>query len=168
MNRNFPTAVLVFLFSLIRVAGLAQETGAPQGWEAAGKKLSTGTYELRFTLPATGKWQVYAPNQVLLEINTTELKFPDSAILQQGKFVLSPGFKKINSTVFEGTSVTVYEGKAAWTAKIHIEGAVPSKLQGTLYYTYGSGDEFYPSTPYEFTIPLEGGVETDGIRIPSI
>lgn len=139
-----------------------------QGWEVTSKKTAQGQYELSFSLPATGKWQVYAPNQVLLDVQTTELKFADSSIVQQGEFRLSPGAKKVNSTIFEGTAVRVYEGRASWKAVIVIKGAAPSRLQGTLYYTYGSMDEFYPSTPVEFSVALEGGVEAAGIRIPSI
>ncbi len=48
-------------------------------------------------------------------------------------------------------------------------GTVPAKLQGTMLYTYGKNDEFYPATSFPFTISLEGGVEsTTQILVPSI
>jgi cytochrome c biogenesis protein CcdA len=169
MPRIFKTTAALFFFLLILGKSWSQDsTAALAGWVAESKKTGEGRYEISFSLPATGKWQIYTPNQVLLDVNTTELKFPDSGIVQQGDFILSPGSKKISSSVFEGSTVEVYEGKASWKAVIQIEGAAPFRLQGVLYYTYGAADEFYPSTPFEFTVTLEGGVKAAGIRIPSI
>ena len=48
-----------------------------------------------------------------------------------------------------------------WKAVIIITGTVPAQLQGTLFYTYGKGNEFYPSTEFPFTVALEGGIESD-------
>jgi len=168
MFRKFiPAFTLVFSF-LLQSPAWSQDTTARLEWEVSSTRKGDGVYELRFQLPVAGKWQVYTPNQVLLDVATTELKFSDSSIRQQGDFILSPGFKRISSPIFEGTSVQVYEGKAAWKAVIRIEGPAPARLQGTLYYTYGSADEFYPSTPVDFTVELEGGVAAAGIRVPSI
>lgn len=169
MPRNFKTTAALFFFLLILGKSWSQDSSsAPRGWVAESKKTGEGKYEISFSLPSAGEWQIYAPNQVLLDVKTTELKFPDSGIVQQGDFILSPGSKKVSSEVFEGSTVEVYEGKASWKAVIQIEGAVPSRLQGILYYTYGAADEFYPSTPFEFTVTLEGGVKAAGIKIPSI
>ena len=56
-----------------------------------------------------------------------------------------------------------------WKVGIRIKGAVPGKLQGTLLYTYGKKDEFYPSTSFSFVVPLEGGIQsTARIKIPAI
>ncbi len=41
-------------------------------------------------------------------------------------------------------------GDAKWKAIIQIDGTVPAKLQGTLLYTYGKNDEFYPATAFPF------------------
>lgn len=160
------TAFLSFLFFLN--TSWSQDSAAISGWKTESKKISDGRYEISFTLPGSNGWQVYAPNQVLLEVRTTELKFPDSNIVQQGDFVLSGKPRKVISPVFEGTAVQVYEGPASWKAVIKIKGAVPAKLQGTLLYSYGKNDEFYPSTPYEFIVSLQGGVEAESIRISSI
>ncbi len=169
MPRIFKTTAALFFFLLIQGKSWSQDsTTVPAGWVAESKKTGEGKYEISFSLPSAGKWQVYAPNQVLLDVKTTELKFPDSAIVQQGDFILSPGVKKVTSAVFEGTTVNVYDGKASWKARIQIKGPAPSRLQGVLYYTYGAADEFYPSTPFEFTVDLEGGVKAAGIKIPSI
>jgi len=46
---------------------------------------------------------------------------------------------------------------------------VPAKLQGKLLYTYGKGDEFYPSSEFSFTVTLEGGITSaTSIKVTSI
>lgn len=147
----------------------AQDSSALSGWKVESNKLDAGKYELTFDLPATQGWQLYAPNQLLLESPTTQLKFADSSISIQGEIASVNQGKKIISPIFEGQEIIIFENKTTWKAIIHIEGSVPGKLQGTLYYTYGKNDEFYPSTPFPFTVSLEGGVISAArIHIPSI
>ncbi|MEO7922621.1 MAG: thioredoxin family protein [Chitinophagaceae bacterium] len=169
-------SLLLYLFitslgiCFLSTPSLAQDSaGAVPAWQVTSKKIGEGKYELVFSGTITGDWQVYAPNQVLLDVNTTELKFADSSIVQQGDFAAQGVPKEINSIIFENTKVTVYESTVQWTVVIKINGTVPAKLQGSLFYTYGRNDEFYPSTLVNFVTPLEGGVEaTSRIRIPSI
>ncbi|MEI2739402.1 MAG: cytochrome c biogenesis protein CcdA [Chitinophagaceae bacterium] len=159
------TAFFPILFSVL--ISVAQDSSAIKGWAVESKKLADGKYELLFTAPVTDGWQLYAPNQVLLDVKTTELKFSDSSITQEGEFILASEPGKINSAIFE-TSVSIFESSASWKAIIAINGTVPAKLQGTLFYTYGKNDEFYPSNPYSFTVTMEGGVEAASIKINSI
>lgn len=168
MPRSFKTIAAFFLSLLFHGSSWSQDPAALNGWAAASKQLATGKYEITFSIPATGGWQLYAPNQTLLDVKTTELKFPDSSIIQQGDFKPASAAKKISSPIFEGTTVEVYEGPVSWKAIIQINGTAPAKLQGTLYYTYGKNDEFYPSTPFDFVVELEGGLKAVGSRIPSI
>ena len=77
------------------------------------KKIEEGKYELTFSGSVTGRWQVYAPNQTLLDVKTTELKFPDSSIVQEGDFKLARHTKEISSVIFENTKVRVYEDSVA-------------------------------------------------------
>ena len=94
-----------FLFFLMPVS--AQDSlGAIRDWKTESKKLEEGKYELTFTGTITGNWQVYAPNQTLLEVNTTELKFADSSIQQQGDFKSEAAPKEISSVIFENTKVS--------------------------------------------------------------
>jgi cytochrome c biogenesis protein CcdA len=157
-----------FLLSLLSLAHcVAQDSsGAVKNWKVESKKTGEGKYELVFTGDVTGDWQVYAPDQA---IKTTELKFSDSSIVQQGDFILEGKPKQVSSSIFENTKVSVYEGLAKWKAIIEINGQPPAKLQGTMLYSYGRKDEFYPSTVFSFVTMLEGGIEsTARIRIPSI
>jgi len=139
---------------------------AIKDWKIESKRLEKGKYELSFSGTIKDGWQVYSPNQVLLEVKTTELKFADSSIAQED-FVLEETPKEITSTIFE-SKVKVFENTVKWKSIIHIAGDVPARLQGTLYYSFGKNDEFYPSTIVPFVVAMEGGVETERIRIPSI
>ena len=150
------------------VQAFAQDSTAVQNWKVESKKTGEGKYELTFSALIKDNWQLYAPNQILLEQKTTELKFADSNIIQEGDFIPGALPKEVNSIIFENTKVKVYETEAHWKATIKINGTAPAKLQGKLFYTYGKNDEFYPSTEYSFVTTLEGGVEAASIKIASI
>lgn len=164
---NQLIAVFVLLISL-SINGFAQDSlGAVKDWKIESKKIADGKYELIFSGNITGNWQVYAPNQTLLDIKTTELVFADSSITQEGSFDLEGTPKEINSSIFE-TKVSVFEKAVQWKTIININGTVPENLQATLYYTYGFNDEFYPSTIVPVVTKLEGGVKAASIKIPTI
>ncbi|MEP6700716.1 MAG: cytochrome c biogenesis protein CcdA [Bacteroidota bacterium] len=162
------TAIFSFLLFFTIPTFSQDSAGAVQGWKMESKKIGEGQYELTFTGNITGDWQVYSPNQTLLDVKTTELKFADSNIVQEGDFVLEGRPKEISSIIFENTKVAVYETSLQWKTIIKINGTVPAKLQGSLFYTYGKNDEFYPATVKPFVIALEGGVEAASIKIASI
>ncbi len=166
IKQLIATIGLVFFFLL---SGFAQDSvGAIKDWRVESKKLDEGKYELTFTGNITGKWQVYAPNQTLLDIKTTELQFADSAIVQEGDFSIVGTPKEISSSIFENTKVKVLENTVQWKTIINITGTVPENLQATLFYTYGMNDEFYPSTVVPVVTKLEGGVKAASIKIASI
>jgi cytochrome c biogenesis protein CcdA len=146
-----------------------QDSLAIRDWQVSSEKIGDGLYELSFQAKTVNGWQLYAPNQVILESPSTELRFADSSFVQEGEFVLPGQPRNITSPIFEGITIQVFEGSAMWKARVRINGSVPAKIQGTLLYTYGKNDEFYPSTPFDFTASLEGGVQSAArIRIPSI
>jgi len=143
-------------------------SGGVRGWAVTSKKLGESRYELSFSAPVKPGWQVYSPNQLLENEKTTELRFPDSSITLDGDFITEGKIVKVNSNIFQ-QEVSVYTDEAKWKAVIVIRGTAPSKLQGTLLYTYSGNEGFYPSTVFSFTVPLEGGVESKArIKISSI
>jgi thiol:disulfide interchange protein DsbD len=170
MYSFLKTIVACFILFVFGSQLMAQDsTGLIKDWKTSSRKTGEGKYELSFTAPVPQGWQVYAPNQVLLDTKTTELKFADSSILQEGDFIIEGTPEKISSAIFENTMINVEEGNAAWKTNIVIKGQVPAKLQGTLYYTYGRNDEFYPSTTVPFVVELEGGLEASTrIKVSSI
>lgn len=149
----------VFFF-LISFVSFSQDSAVLKGWTVDSRKTGEGKYELTFSLPDTKDWQVYAPNQSPGDVKTVELSFPDSAVRQDGDFIIVGQPSKIKSEIF-GTDLSVFEGKASWKAAISVTGVVPAKLQGTMLYSYGKGEEYNPSTSFDFTVPLEGGVESN-------
>lgn len=156
----------LFLFSLSVCAQDAGQT--PFSWKAESRKLAEGRYELRFTTSGNPNWQLYAP-QVLNEVATAELQFADSAISASGSITDSGRAVAQNSALFEGTTVRLHPGATTWKTEIAIAGTVPTTLQGTLLYTYGKGDEFYPGTAFDFSVALEGGKAAETrILIPSL
>ncbi|OSZ76969.1 cytochrome C biogenesis protein [Chitinophagaceae bacterium IBVUCB2] len=151
-------AIVCSIFMLLGGVSAQDSLGAIKDWKIVSKKLDNGKYELSFSGTISGGWQVYAPNQTLLEVKTTELKFADSSILQPGDFVSETSPKEITSLIFEDTKVKIYDAAVQWKKVIEITGVVPAKLSGSLYYTYGKNDEFYPAAEFFFTVTLEDGV----------
>src|SRR5690606_27066936 len=97
------TVVLAFLFVNL---SHGQEMTAPHSWSVESKKLEDGKYELTFSTKPAGDWKIYAPNQDLLGVKTVELNFEDSAIRQEGEFVITEGEKiQEPSAIFENTNV---------------------------------------------------------------
>jgi thiol:disulfide interchange protein DsbD len=171
MLKNILVAVTFLLCLFLSIVIGAQDSLVKvHSWKVESKKIGEGKYELLFSTPVSAGWQIYAPNQVLLDVNTTELTFADSAIKQEGEFFIeTEKIKEEASSIFENTKVRLFPGNAEWKAIVHIEGSVPAKLQGTLLYTYGKNDEFYPATAFPFIVSLEGGIMSNArILIPTI
>ncbi len=168
MYRRIKLIVFLSFTLLCSLFSLAQDSAAVRQWTVKSKKIGEGKYELSFSGTITGDWQVYAPNQLFLDVKTTQLQFPDSNIVQEGDFIAEGTIKEIPSAIFENTNVKVYEADPTWKAIIQINGTVPAILQGKLLYNYGK-DINYLSAIYPFTVELEGGVKaTDSIKIDSI
>ena len=166
---SFSKPLLGFFFFLFFTAiSFAQDSSAVKEWKVVSQKTGEGKYELVFNAVIDKDWIVYAPNQQILETSTTSLKFNDSAISFPGNFNLASQPEKIASPIF-GNDVLVFRNNISWTIPIVVPTPVPAKLQGTLFYTYGRNDEFYPSAAFAFEVELEGGVKSESrIHITSI
>src|SRR6185369_3277078 len=166
MNCLFRIIVfLVFVFVSHDV--FSQDSLSIYKWDVSSKKIGEGKYELIFSTTGVPGWQLYSPSQPDPDLTTTEIKFGDSAIVQQKNFAENGSSKEINSTVFDGKA-KIYEGGAEWKKQITISGTVPAQLQGTFSYSYGRNDEFY-AVNFPFTVSLEGGVaSTTRIKIATI
>lgn len=170
MFKNIKGTIVFLLFVFLFIGASAQDSvSSVHSWKVQSKKTGEGKYELIFSTPVAADWKIYAPNQVLLDVKTTELNFADSAIKQDGDFIIETEQTEETSSIFENSKVKLHKGDAKWKAAIQIEGSVPAKLQGTLLYTYGKNDEFYPATAFPFTVALEGGLTANTrILIPTI
>ncbi len=158
----------VFLFFITSLSLAAQDSTTTYAWNVSSKKLDGGRYEIRFHTPGAAGWQLYTPNQTLSDLPAAVLRFSDSAIASTGAFNDSGGIKKLQSPIFDGTSVALHDGAATWRKTITVPAPVPATVQGTLQYYYGKGDEFYTGE-LPFAVALEGGVAASTrIVIPSI
>ena len=153
-------SILAFAF-LLSANSFSQEAGSVYKWKYSSNKIAEGKYELVFTTEGTKGWQLYAPNQDPGVGKLVELSFPDSSISFDGSFTDSGDSKSFSSTIFENTTVKVYEAATEWKVVINIKGAIPSKLQGTLTYFYGKADEFKSDLPLSFNVSLEGGIAAE-------
>ncbi len=166
MNRIIRRT-LAAIFLLFGFFAQAQDSTQPFQWKVTSKKIADGKYEIIFSTPGNKSWQLYAP-QTLSDVPTTELQFPDSSI-QPTKALQDSGRAKTEQSAIFDAPVKLYEGPTTWKEVVTISGTVPANLQGTLLYTYGKGEEFYPSTALGFSVPLEGGVAaTTRILVPGI
>ena len=159
-----------FLFFLLisSIALQAQDTSSIFKWKVSSKKINDKTYELLFYSKGAAGWQLYAPNQLLSDVPTTELIFADSSIQLSGA-IKDSGLVKIFQSPIFNSAIKAYESATTWKQAVKFSGSVPANLQGTLSYTYGRNDEFYPATVFNFSVPLEGGtVATTRIKIASI
>src|SRR5688572_40097 len=88
-----------------------QDTVVPvHDWKVQSKKLNEiGKYELSFKTAANDGWYIYAPNQVLLEVRISELKFTDSSSIRQaGDFIIDETkVKEESSSIFENTRIKI-------------------------------------------------------------
>src|SRR5438270_5514094 len=132
-------AIILFIcFVYSAIPGISQDT--VYHWQVKTKRIAAHEYQLVFSTNGNNNWQLYAPNQKLGDVLTTELQLNDSSVKTSGNFSDSSTSKVINSSVFN-QQVKISETKTTWKTTIKIEGQVPSVLQGILLYSYGKGDE---------------------------
>src|SRR5436190_5596538 len=154
--------IILFLFQGIH---LFSQESLIFNWNVSSKKIADGKYELILSTQGTREWQLYSSSQTVPDLNTVEIKFEDSAIIQENALSEKGLAKEVSSPVFNNAKVKVYEGETEWSKVITVKGVVPAQLQGDLNYSYGRNDEFYTGS-FHFNVSLEGGMHsTTRIRI---
>src|SRR5687768_11646697 len=126
-----PKHCFLFFFVCISFFSRAQDTGSLYQWKVAAQKVDSKTYDLVFSTPGKKGWQLYAPNQNLADVPTTELSFADSSISLLNSFKDSGSLKTVQSSLF-GIPVKLYEASVTWRHRIRFADAAPSVLAGTL------------------------------------
>jgi thiol:disulfide interchange protein DsbD len=112
---------------------------------------------------------LYAPAQDLGGVSTSALLFQDSSIVITDALRATGPTTVIQSALFDNKSLQIHNNEAVWTVLIKIPGEVPAKLLGTLQFTYGKGEEFYPLESLAFEVALEGGVQVNNrIVVPGL
>ncbi|RYD91579.1 MAG: cytochrome C biogenesis protein, partial [Sphingobacteriales bacterium] len=161
---------LLLLSLLFSSLGLLAQGTAPFKWTVTAKKIGERKYELEFRTAGAPGWQLYQPEQAnVRDVEFAELQSGDSAALVSPPSTEDPATRFLKSPLFDGVQVAINEGAVTWKSILSFSDAVPAQFRGTLLYTYGRADEFYPGTEQPFTVALEGGVAAQNrILIPSI
>ena len=164
----YKRILFLFLSCFLAFSAFTQDSSA-FAWTVKSERISAGEYRLSFQTPVNNNWQLYAPSQDIAGIQSSALLFKDSSISLVSPLTGQGDYKTIKSALFDNQPFKIYEGSATWTATVKIPGEVPASLLGTLQYTYGKGDEFYPTESKEFEVALEGGVVVNNrIRIETV
>ncbi len=159
----FPLIFLLFGSGTL----CAQDTTALH-WTVTSKKTGDHQYQLRFTTEVADGWDLYAPNQSISGIHSAELSFPDSLIIIDSNYREAGRSRSIINSIFDNSSFRVFNDSTTWEVNIRFDESVPGQLSGTLKYTFGKKDQFYPLSPFDFNVALEGGIQAAGrIKITS-
>ena len=103
----------LFFLLIVSVSLSAQDADTIFKWNVTSKKIADKTYELQFSTNGAGTWQLYAPNQSLSDVPTSEFLFADSSIQLSGIAKDSGQVKTIQSSIIH-EAVKVDEGRTAW------------------------------------------------------
>jgi thiol:disulfide interchange protein len=161
-------SLLTVVFVLFQFSGFSQDSAIVQ-WQAAGKKITAGQYEIKLSGIIKAGWHVYAKPNTAAALEGIGIGFSDSSIQMNGDKQVTGDFKNINDKIFE-TQTEVVEGSFTVTQKINVTGDVPAKLKVMLLYNTANAEAFIPEEK-KIDIPMEGGVDmaaTNRILIPSI
>jgi thiol:disulfide interchange protein len=157
----------IILFSF-QIAGNAQDSPVVQ-WQATGKKIADGQYEIQLKGTIKAGWHVYAKPNVAVGLEDFKISFSDSSIQNIGSPQLSGNIKTITDNIFNTRSQVVEENIAV-VQKISLAGVVPAKLKAILLYNTANVESFIPEEA-KIEIEMEGGVDvsaTNRILISSI
>lgn len=165
--KKILSLLTVFGF-FMQLSGFAQDSAIVQ-WQANGKKIAAGQYELKLKGIIKDGWHLYAKSIDAAGVEGIKIVFSDSSIQNDGPISLTGNFKTIADKVFE-TQAEVAEANLEITQKIKLTGDVPAKLKATLVYFTASSDNFLPQER-KIEIEMEGGVDmasSNRIVIPTI
>lgn len=162
MGNRYRIIAFIFSLAIYNFSVFAQENTPVFAWKVSSKKISDGKYELIFSAPTSDKWELYSPVQKI-DLQTTELQFTDSSVVQEGKFSEKGEIIEIKHPLFEEGAIRGYRSPVEWTTTIHFgsKDSVPAVLQGKFFYTYGRAADtaFYPSAEFLFSVAMEGGIQ---------
>jgi len=158
----------LFLVSITFYFSAQSQDSTAFKWTVSSKKIGDKKYLLQFHVVPLQGWQLYAPDQMISDVPAAELLFADSSIKVSHPFQSSGAASEVKNEIFNA-KYKVYEKEAEFLFVIDIPGTVPAQLLGTMNYTYGKGQEFYPLNAYSFVVPLEGGtVVESGMKLNNV
>ena len=147
-------SLLIAVFALFQFSALAQDSAAVK-WQATGKKIAAGQYEIKLTGTIKAGWHVYAKSNTAVGLEGFKISFSDSAIQKTGDQQITGETKTIADKIFETQSEVVVNNLVV-LQKINLSGAVPAKLKATLLFNTANNDAFIPEEN-KIEIDMEGG-----------
>lgn len=157
--------VITFLFQF---QAFAQDLVAVK-WQATGKKLAAGRYQIQLKGDIRSGWHIYAKPNVSAGLEGFKITFSDSAVQKTGGLQITGDSKTLTDKIFE-TQTEVIVSNLAIVQEIQLNGTVPAKLKATLLYNTANDSTFIPEEN-KVEIDMEGGVDvsaTNKILVPSI
>jgi thiol:disulfide interchange protein DsbD len=146
-------AAIIFLFQF---PVFAQDSVTVK-WQATGKKIAAGQYEIQLKGIIKTGWHVYAKSNAAVSLEGFKITFSDSAIQKTGDQQITGDTKTITDKILE-TQSEVITNNIVVVQKINISGAVPAKLKPTLLYNTANDSAFIPEEN-KIEIDMEGGVD---------
>ncbi|MBL7702909.1 MAG: thioredoxin family protein [Ferruginibacter sp.] len=146
-------AAVLFIFQL---SVFAQDSVIVK-WQAAGKKIAPGQYEIQLKGTVKQGWHIYAKSNTAVSLEGFKITFSDSAIQKNGNQQISGDTKTITDKILE-TESEVVENRLEVVQKINIGGTVPAKLKATLFYNAANDSAFIPEEN-KIEILMEAGVD---------
>ena len=168
MHFNRIVSLLTSFLFFFHLLGFAQDSSVAN-WQATGKKIGEGQYEIHVKGTIKAGWHVYAKPNLSAELEGLKITFSDSSIQKNGGQELTSNFKTITDKIFN-TESEVAEKELEVIQKITLSGAVPAKLKAVLLYNTANSESFIPEEK-KIEIEMEGGVDmsaSNRIFIPTI
>ena len=168
MHFNRIVSLLTSFLFFFHLLGFAQDSSVVN-WQATGKKIGEGQYEIHVKGTIKAGWHVYAKPNLSAELEGLKITFSDSSILINGGQEITGNFKTITDKIFN-TASEVAEKELEVIQKITLSGAVPAKLKAVLLYNTANSESFIPEEK-KVEIEMEGGVDmsaSNRIFIPTI
>lgn len=147
-------SLLTAIFLLFQVSVLAQDSAAVK-WQAAGKKIGEGQYEIKFTGTIKSGWHVYTKANAAAGLEGFAISFSDSSIQKSGNQQINGETKTIADKIFE-TQTEVNVNNLVVLQKINLSSNVPAKLKATLIFGTADNESFIPEET-RVEIDMEGG-----------
>lgn len=161
--------LLFLLLSAFSSSILFSQDSVAYHWKVSSIKKADGLYTLQFSTGGNKIWDLFAPDASFDDIGSGGVQFSDSSILTVKPLSATGEGQTISTPLFPDKQYVVYRGPVNFSVDIRIEGTVPAVLLGTLQFTYGKGESFYPLESWPFEVALEGGVAANNkILIPTI
>ncbi len=160
-------SILTAFLLLFNFWGFAQDSSTVN-WQATGKKIANGEYEIRLKGIIKSGWKVYTRSDTAAGLDGPSIIFSDPGIQKKDSQTVAGNVKIIADTIFN-IQAEIAETNLEIVQKILIKGDVPAILKASLLYNT-AGESFIPED-IKIEIVMEGGTDmsaTNRILIPSI